>query len=88
MTLQLSILVRFIFVHVLLFLLVLLQLRDLIAYLDTTGLHFVRCIKPNGALQPGGWLGSTRRGDAATPCCKLHRSGVPMLSDKAASIVP
>ncbi len=28
------------------------QLRELVAMLDTTGLHFVRCIKPNGALRP------------------------------------
>ncbi len=28
------------------------QLRELIAELDTTGLHFVRCIKPNAALKP------------------------------------
>ncbi len=29
------------------------ELKDLIAMLDTTGLHFVRCIKPNVALAPG-----------------------------------
>lgn len=29
------------------------QLRELIADLDATGLHFVRCIKPNAQLQPG-----------------------------------
>ena len=29
-----------------------LQLRELIAHLDTTGLHFVRCIKPNAQLAP------------------------------------
>ncbi|KAL6757024.1 P-loop containing nucleoside triphosphate hydrolase protein [Haematococcus lacustris] len=29
------------------------QLRDLVQDLDTTGLHFVRCIKPNAALKPG-----------------------------------
>lgn len=28
------------------------QLRELVAELDTTGLHFVRCIKPNGQLAP------------------------------------
>lgn len=28
------------------------QLRDLITTLDTTGLSFVRCIKPNAELQP------------------------------------
>ncbi|GAX85034.1 hypothetical protein CEUSTIGMA_g12454.t1 [Chlamydomonas eustigma] len=28
------------------------QLRDLISELDATGLHFVRCIKPNAALKP------------------------------------
>ncbi len=28
------------------------QLRDLIEELDETGLHFVRCIKPNAQLQP------------------------------------
>lgn len=29
------------------------QLKDLVAMLDATGLHFVRCIKPNAALAPG-----------------------------------
>lgn len=29
------------------------QLRELIAQLDATGLHFVRCIKPNNRLAPG-----------------------------------
>eukprot|EP00878_Enallax_costatus_P022226 GHUV01023569.1.p1 GENE.GHUV01023569.1~~GHUV01023569.1.p1 ORF type:complete len:1540 (+),score=641.95 GHUV01023569.1:53-4672(+) len=29
------------------------QLKDLVSMLDTTGLHFVRCIKPNSALSPG-----------------------------------
>jgi myosin-5 len=29
------------------------QLRELVADLDKTGLHFVRCIKPNAALSPG-----------------------------------
>jgi hypothetical protein len=28
------------------------QLRELVGELDTTGLHFVRCIKPNAQLQP------------------------------------
>lgn len=32
------------------------QLRELITQLDTTGLHFVRCIKPNAALKPGAAL--------------------------------
>jgi myosin-5 len=29
------------------------QLRELVQDLDKTGLHFVRCIKPNAALSPG-----------------------------------
>lgn len=29
------------------------QLKELVSMLDATGLHFVRCIKPNTALQPG-----------------------------------
>lgn len=29
------------------------QLKELVAMLDATGLHFVRCIKPNAALAPG-----------------------------------
>lgn len=29
------------------------QLKDLVSMLDTTGLHFVRCIKPNSALTAG-----------------------------------
>lgn len=29
------------------------HLQDLISMLDTTGLHFVRCIKPNFNLEPG-----------------------------------
>lgn len=29
------------------------QLKELVSMLDTTGLHFVRCIKPNSALNPG-----------------------------------
>lgn len=29
------------------------QLKDLVTMLDATGLHFVRCIKPNAALAPG-----------------------------------
>lgn len=29
------------------------QLRELVAMLDATGLHFVRCIKPNASLAPG-----------------------------------
>ena len=28
------------------------QLRELVSELDTTGLHFVRCIKPNAQLIP------------------------------------
>jgi len=28
------------------------QLRELVSMLDATGLHFVRCIKPNAALAP------------------------------------
>ncbi len=28
------------------------QLRELVAELDATGLHFVRCIKPNLQLRP------------------------------------
>ncbi len=31
------------------------QLADLIHELDATGLHFVRCIKPNFALKPHLW---------------------------------
>jgi myosin-5 len=29
------------------------QLRELVSMLDATGLHFVRCIKPNAKLSPG-----------------------------------
>jgi hypothetical protein len=29
------------------------QLKELVAMLDATGLHFVRCIKPNAGLRPG-----------------------------------
>lgn len=31
------------------------QLKELVSMLDATGLHFVRCIKPNSALQAGGF---------------------------------
>ncbi|GBF94946.1 myosin-2 heavy chain [Raphidocelis subcapitata] len=66
------------------------QLRELLAMLDVTGLHFVRCIKPNAALVP-----STFANDLVLSqlrCCgvlevaRVSRAGFPTRYPHAAFV--
>jgi myosin-5 len=57
------------------------QLKELVAMLDATGLHFVRCIKPNASLSPGAL--STELVLQQLRCCgvlevaRVSRAGYP-----------
>jgi myosin-5 len=57
------------------------QLRELLATLDATGLHFVRCVKPNAALAAGAFCPELVLGQLR--CCgvlevaRVSRAGFP-----------
>lgn len=57
------------------------QLRELISALDATGLHFVRCIKPNTQLMPGSF-------DAPMTLHQLRCCGVLEVARVAAAGFP
>ncbi|KAI8476203.1 MAG: P-loop containing nucleoside triphosphate hydrolase protein [Monoraphidium minutum] len=66
------------------------QLKELLAMLDVTGLHFVRCIKPNAALTPGSFSPELVLGQLR--CCgvlevaRVSRAGFPTRYPHAAFV--
>jgi myosin-5 len=66
------------------------QLKELLAMLDVTGLHFVRCIKPNAALVPSSFAPDLVLGQLR--CCgvlevaRVSRAGFPTRYPHAAFV--
>jgi myosin-5 len=66
------------------------QLKELLAMLDVTGLHFVRCIKPNAALVPASFANdlvlSQLRCCGVLEVARVSRAGFPTRYPHAAFV--